>query len=787
MHRTARFLTILFVGLIPLLPIAGHAATPSARPAASAPAKSAPAVTPPATSAAAPLSNAQIDAAIATLKNTSKRDALIATLEAMKRGETATRVAAPLGIGLGIVQTVENRMSVVLGDMGAALKEATDVTLIWHWAAFVATDVWLRRTVLEATWRLGLVLIVSLAAEFLAGRLLRRPRAALLHGAGRVRPETAPPGAEGTAAAEAGETEPGSRRRSVRRWLQKLPRALAHFLLEIAPIIAFAVVGFVFLSTGFAHDRVSRLVIIAALEAYLSSRMAMEVVRLFLAPDTPEIRLTGFGRTKARWLAGWLRIIIGTIAFGYAAIATGGLFGLYPAASRVLIKLVSLIVHVMVAIMILQARRPVAAFIRGDSRSNSFTGALRIGLAHTWHILALFYVIALWVAWAIGIPHAFFLMLRIVIVLGVVVSLARGLLGSLDSGLDSLFDDKGPMRAQYPDLHARMRTYVPIFKLTAGALITILALLVTLQFWGLRVFDWLGGSQLGRQVLSAAITIGAAVLIALIVWEGANAALEGHAERLVRQGRTGRAARYRTLLPMLRTALLGAIFVITALVVLSAIGVNVTLLLGGLSIFGLAVGFGSQKLVQDIITGLFLLLEDAVQVGDWVTLGGVSGSVEKLSVRTIRLRAGDGSLNVIPFSAVSTVANFSREFSFAPINVGVAYKEDIDRVFAVVRDEFEKLRADPEWAPRILADLELWGLDQFGASSLDIVGRMRTPAGQQHAVRREFNRRLKIRFDAEGIEIPFNYQRLTIDPAEFRAAFAPERGSSPPANATPDG
>ena len=267
------------------------------------------------------------------------------------------------------------------------------------------------------------------------------------------------------------------------------------------------------------------------------------------------------------------------------------------------------------------------------------------------------------------------------------------------------------------------------------------------------------------------MTIAAAILIALIVWEAANAALEAHAERLIRQGRPGRAARYRTLLPMLRSVLMGAILVVVALVVLGAVGVNITLLLGGLSIFGLAVGFGSQKLVQDIITGLFLLLEDAVQVGDWVTLAGISGSVEKLSIRTIRLRAGDGSLNVIPFSAVSTVSNFSREFSFAPITVGVAYKEDIDRVFAVIRDEFTKMRADPEWAPNILGDIELWGLDQFGASSLDIVGRMRTPAGQQHAVRREFNRRLKIRFDTEGIEIPFPYQRLTIDPEEFRAAF----------------
>ncbi len=189
------------------------------------------------------------------------------------------------------------------------------------------------------------------------------------------------------------------------------------------------------------------------------------------------------------------------------------------------------------------------------------------------------------------------------------------------------------------------------------------------------------------------------------------------------------------------------------------------------SLMSLAIGFGSQKLVQDIITGLFLLLEDAMQVGDWVTLGGISGTVEKLSIRTIRLRGGDGSLNIIPFSAVTTVTNSSRDFGYAPINLGVGYKDDVDRVQAVIREIFESMIGEPEWRVQILGDLELWGLDQFGASSVMITGRMKTPAGKQYAVKREFHRRVKLRFDAEGIELPYNYQKITIDPAEFKAAF----------------
>lgn len=735
-----------------------------------------PAATPPAT-----LDAAQIDAAIATLNNPAERNALIATLEAMKHPATKSATAPTTSptTGIGFIQTTETRARLILGDLGSALKASTDVRLVWHWMVFVATDAWLRQTVLHAVIRLAMVLATALAGEYLVIYLLRRPRAAILRRAARLRDSRHAEDEAGLAAAEAGETEQRPRRRSLRRWFRRLPFAIAHFLLALAPILIFALIGFLWLTGSLASERVAKLVVIAVLNAYLACRLTLEVARFLLAPARRDIRLIRTTDRRASWLVNWLRRIIGVIAFGYAAIATGGLFGLYHAASQVLIKLVSLIVHIMAAIMVLQARRPVAAIIRGDrkadrSRSGVITAA-RAGLARSWHVLALFYIIALWIAWAIGVPHAFFIMLRIVLVFAIIAALARSISAWLAHGLESAFDDEVAWRTQFPSLFMRLRLYLPVFKLAISIVLGTLAILVILQLWGIGVLAWFTVTRIGQRIVAAAITIGLAALIGLIAWETINAGLEAQAERLVQQGRPGRAARYRTLLPMLRTTLLVIILVIVALVVLSAIGVNVTLLLGGLSIFGLAVGFGSQKLVQDIITGLFLLLEDAMQVGDNVTLGGMSGIVEKLSIRTIRLRGGDGSLNIIPFSSVTTVTNASRDFGYAPINIGVGYGEDIDHVQAVITEVFETMRAEPTWAAQISNDLELWGLDQFGASSVNIVGRVKTPAGKQYAVRREFNRRIKMRFDAEGIELPYNYQKITIDPAEFRAAFGPPR------------
>lgn len=732
------------------------------------------------------LTDAQINAAIATLNNPSQRNALIATLQAMKaNAPPKKKTTTPASVGHDLLAAAGHKIRFVLTDLGHALREATNVSLLWHWMVFVATDMALRHTIARTIWRLAIVLGTALVGEYGTIVALRWPRAAILRRAGAIRAARRAAQDAGLAAAEAGQTERLPRQRSLRHWFRRLPFALGHFLLALVPALVFALIGLAWLSGTFADDRVARLVIIAVLEAYLVCRLVLEVARLLLAPDAAAIRLVRANDHQAEWLVTWLRRLIGVIAFGYAAIVTGGVFGLYHAASQVFIKLVSLIVHVMLAIMVLQARRPVAAIIRGkQTGSGSFLSALRAGLARSWHILALFYIVVLWVVWAIGVPHAMFTMLRIVVVVAIVITVARGIADMLGTGLNTVFDDGVAWRTQYPGFHTRARIYLPVLKLAISTIIGVIAVLVIVQLWGFGVLTWIAGTRPGQHLLSATITIGVVVLIALIVWEAANAGMEGHADRLVNQGRPGRAARYRTLLPMLRSTLLGIILMIAGLVVLSAVGVNVTLLLGGLSIFGLAVGFGSQKLVQDIITGLFLLLEDAVQVGDWVTLGGISGTVEKLSIRTIRLRAGDGALNVIPFSAVSTVANYSREFSFAPISVGVAYKEDIDRVFDLIRAEFEAMRAEPDWAPQILGELELWGLDKFGASSLDIVGRMRTPAGKQNGVRREFNRRLKIRFDAEGVEIPFSYQRITIDPAEFQAAFArPEPLRAPPAPA----
>jgi small-conductance mechanosensitive channel len=206
---------------------------------------------------------------------------------------------------------------------------------------------------------------------------------------------------------------------------------------------------------------------------------------------------------------------------------------------------------------------------------------------------------------------------------------------------------------------------------------------------------------------------------------------------------------------------------------LSEIGVNTAPLLASASIFGVALGFGSQKLVQDLITGIFLLMENAMQVGDYVTLAGVSGTVEYLSIRTVRLRGSDGSLFTVPFSSVSTVNNTNRGLGNAAVRVSIALGQDVNLAADTLKEIGASLREDDAFKDGILSDFALWGVDAVDGSTVTLAGQMQCRDTARWGVQREFNRRVVDRFTERGIEIA-NPQRsfLIVKGGEGELAVA---------------
>lgn len=237
--------------------------------------------------------------------------------------------------------------------------------------------------------------------------------------------------------------------------------------------------------------------------------------------------------------------------------------------------------------------------------------------------------------------------------------------------------------------------------------------------------------------------------------------------------------RAKTLTSIIRTTLLVAIYAIALITIVSEIGIQIGPLLAGAGIAGLAIGFGAQSLVKDVINGFFLLLENQIRVGDVVEVGGIGGMVESINLRTIRLRDVHGRLHIIPHGTVETVTNFTKDWSRALIEIGVAYKEDIDRVIAILKDVGEDLRNDPAFADAILEPMTMQGVDSFGDSSVNLRMFFKTLPLKQWDVAREFRRRVKKAFDAAGIEIPFPHRTVYLAEGAGRGALPTDHPDKP--------
>lgn len=218
--------------------------------------------------------------------------------------------------------------------------------------------------------------------------------------------------------------------------------------------------------------------------------------------------------------------------------------------------------------------------------------------------------------------------------------------------------------------------------------------------------------------------------------------------------------RIRTLLPLGRTVGLVVIVIIVLLMTLSAVGVNLGPLLAGVGVIGLAISFGAQSLVKDIISGLFILFENQFGVGDVIRIDPVSGAVESMTLRVVVLRDIHGVVHIIPNGEIKRVSNLTRSWSRVVLDVGVAYKEDADRVMDVMRDVGRELWEDPEWRPLLVEELLVPGIEAFADSSVNIRIMAKTLPLKQWDVARELRRRLKRRFHREGIEIPFPHRTM---------------------------
>jgi small-conductance mechanosensitive channel len=285
--------------------------------------------------------------------------------------------------------------------------------------------------------------------------------------------------------------------------------------------------------------------------------------------------------------------------------------------------------------------------------------------------------------------------------------------------------------------HDRFRYYARAIRYVGYFIVSLFALYTLFIVWGVTdmstaIDEW------GRALIGEVLSIFIIVLFALGIWEFLNTVMERYIQSLD----SVNSSRLLTVLPIIKNVFFVAFVILFSLVILSQIGINIVPLLAGAGVLGIAIGFGAQTMVKDFLTGF------------------KTGVIERITIRKVQMRDLSGTVFTIPFGEITIVENLTKEFSFFCTDVGVAYRENTDEVIEYIREVDEDLRSDEDFKDLITEPLEVLGVDAFADSAVMIKVRMKTRPIKQWAVGREFNRRIKLKFDEMGVEIPFPHQTI---------------------------
>jgi small-conductance mechanosensitive channel len=552
----------------------------------------------------------------------------------------------------------------------------------------------------------------------------------------------------------------------VRRFLFRLlPRAPTHastrgarllfallgLVIDALPIVAFAAVAYIVLPFAVPSASVGRTSLALVVRATVLARFILAVARsLLLASDA------GFGapltEETRNYLYIWIKRFTCWGVFGFAFAEGAWWLGMPGGIYALTLKAVALVLAILAIVFVLQNRGPGGEWIAGpaapsaEARDTSWR-RMRRRLSESWHILAIVYILGIFAVYALHITGGFGYLLRATVLTLVAIIGARLLSGFAERATARGFAIAPDLKSRFPTLEQRANRYLPILTGLIRVVVYLAALLLVLAAWDIGSFTWFD-TELGRRATGLVLSVAAVIAVALAVWELLSAAIERHLAQLPPSSRT----RQRTLLPLLRTTMLCVIVVMASLIVLSEIGLNIAPLLAGAGVVGLAIGFGSQALVKDIITGLFILVEDQIAVGDIVDVGkDHKGTVEAVSIRTIRLRDQAGVVHTVPFSEVTSIKNLTKDFAYAVARIGISYGEDIDRVVEILRGASEELMTDEDVAPFILEPFNYQGVDSLDDYAVVLLVRIRTLPGKHLVVGRAFNRLVKIAFEKHGI------------------------------------
>ena len=487
------------------------------------------------------------------------------------------------------------------------------------------------------------------------------------------------------------------------------------FALDFLAFIAFALVALAAGHAATAAGTPERSVTIAYVTGAILLSAVAVMLRLGLSPANPALRPLPVGDDAARFLYHWLLALCGITIFGVLSAQLIVESGVPSEAGRVITALGGALVALTVLFMILVAP-----------------------LARLWRGLAAVYVLGVVAMWTLGVLDGHSSRAGAVAAsLGILLAFPL-----LDRWVGRAIDDLAGISA------------VPL-RWAMRVLLAVLLFGAANELWDFQYFAW--QANLRQTLVSASFDLVAAFAVAVLGWQFIKVAIDRRMQpRVVNGEAVAPSTRLQTLLPLARVFLVTGLIATTVMLILSGLGVNIGPLLAGAGIVGLAIGFGAQTLVRDIITGVFLILDDAFRVGEYIQSGNYKGTVESIGLRSVKLRHHRGPVYVVPFGELRGVQNLVRDWVIDKITIGVTYDTDIEKARKVVKKIGLELAANPEYKDHILQPLKMQGVEQFGDFAVQLRMKiMLKPGEKQFVIRRKAYALIKKGFDENGIKFAY--------------------------------
>jgi len=614
--------------------------------------------------------------------------------------------------------------------------------------------------------------------------------------------------------------------RSLRLW-----RALQRAFIGILFTAIFGIVSAVLFLLFFSHIVPARMLFSTYFWAIIAVRLVGVVVRFIFSPWAPSLRFEDVPEEAARKIYNMMMLITLNMAIGFATARLLWIWGLGEAPASLILLIFALTGVIIMCWHVWIWRKPVADAIRASAESNTgIYAVLKRAFANIWHVLMLAYIIIVLVFWAFGLvafgEFSVLGTIALVMVVPIYVLLDRAskryfvyrYRAASDADLEfeagggeataeddqtiegtavDITDPADPMAVPPQQVLARNRYGVVVHRVIRILLLLASALIV-MGALGVNLFASLE-SSVGTRIAAAVADTIIAILLAYIIYEVMRAWFD---KRMAEEeadspqqdqeetGEGGGAAKSRlaTLLPIFRGFMLVVLISVTVMLILSNLGVNIGPLLAGAGIIGVAIGFGSQTLVKDVVSGAFFLIDDAFRVGEYIETGDVKGTVEKISIRSLRLRHHRGLVHTIPYGEIKSVTNYSRDWVIMKLEFRLPYGTDIEKVRKLIKKTGQAMEADPELAKGMLAPLKSQGVTRMEDSALIFRAKFTAKPGEQFVLRRVAYQRIQDTLMQNGIgfaparvkvEIDDGGRELTEEEKAQAAGAAAERAVHP--------